>query len=235
MALEYLSPEKLKMTEVDGTYFEKAYQILQNHPLVQKDKMAVLGLCFGSAITLTMTAYSRVIKPQCCVCISGSHAIPVDKCLFEVFEDIKKLNGKIQVNEDNHLIHRNTILPIPSDPALKVDVGRIKCPLLLVNGTDDQNWATVESAEDMEMMMKKAGNRQLLTVLTYPDAGHLIEPPYTPHFRATNFLLHKMNEKVVMLWGGQTKPHAYAQEDSWKKILAFFREHLYGSSVKAKL
>nr|NP_001020658.2 acyl-CoA thioesterase 15 precursor [Danio rerio]AAI24587.1 Si:dkeyp-89c11.3 [Danio rerio] len=235
MALEYISPGELKKTDVDNTYFEKAYQILQNHPLVQKDKIAMLGLCFGSVITFSMTVYSSVIKPQCCVCISGSHVVPVNKCMFEVFEDIKKLMGKVQENEDKHIVTREIILPIPSDPALKADVGRIKCPLLLVNGTDDQNWATNESAEDIKMMMEKAGNRHLLTVLTYPDAGHLIEPPYTPHFRATNFLLHDMKVKVVMLWGGQTKPHAYAQEDSWKKILAFFQEHLYGSNVKAKL
>uniref|UniRef100_UPI003F66FF11 acyl-CoA thioesterase 14 isoform 2 n=1 Tax=Danio rerio TaxID=7955 RepID=UPI003F66FF11 len=235
MALEYLAPAMLKLTDVNNTYFEKAYQILQNHPLVQKDKMAMLGLSFGSAITFSMTAYSRVIKPQCCVCISGSHVVPVDKCLFKVIEDFTGLVDKVPVNEDNHLIHRDMLLPIPSDPALKVDVGRIKCPLLLVNGTDDQNWPTVESAEDIEMIMEKAGNRHLLTVLTYPDAGHLIEPPYTPHFRASNFILYDTKKKVVMLWGGQTKPHAYAQEDSWKKILAFLQEHLYSSNVKAKL
>lgn len=43
---------------------------------------------------------------------------------------------------------------------------------------------------------------------------------------------------VVMLWGGKTKPHAYAQEDAWEKILAFLWQHLYFSSnftVKAKL
>ena len=28
-------------------------------------------------------------------------------------------------------------------------MGRIECPLLLVNGDDDQNWATTESAEDV--------------------------------------------------------------------------------------
>lgn len=38
-------------------------------------------------------------------------------------------------------------------------------------------------------MMDKAGNGHLLTVLSYPGAGHLIEPPYTPHTRASNFKL----------------------------------------------
>lgn len=35
--------------------------------------------------------------------------------------------------------------------------------------------------------MKKAGNDHLLTLVQYPEAGHLLEPPYTPHFRATRF------------------------------------------------
>ncbi|XP_051974137.1 peroxisomal succinyl-coenzyme A thioesterase-like [Xyrauchen texanus] len=238
LALEYLTPDELKTTDVDSSYFEEAYQILQNNPKVQRNRMAMLGLSFGSAITLTMVAYSKVIKPQCCVCISGSHVVPVDKSIFKVFEEIKKNMSKIRVNKDNHVIQRDLILPIPSDPTLKIDVGRIKCPVLLVNAGDDQNWPTVESAEDMEMMMEMAGNRHLLEVLTYPDAGHLIEPPYTPHFRSTNFILQEMKEKIVMLWGGQTKPHAYAQEDAWEKILSFLQKHLYFSSnsaVKAKL
>lgn len=48
--------------------------------------------------------------------------------------------------------------------------------------------------------MEKAGNRHLLTVLTYPGAGHLIEPPYTPHFRASNFILQEMKEKSKHAW-----------------------------------
>ncbi|XP_051974143.1 peroxisomal succinyl-coenzyme A thioesterase-like [Xyrauchen texanus] len=238
LALEYLIPDELRTAGVDSSYFEEAYQILQNHPKVHKDCMAMLGLSFGSAITISMVAYSKVIKPKCCVCISGSHVVPVNKSLFEVFEEMKKHVNKLQMNEDNQIIHRNLILPIPSDPTLKVDVGRIKCPILLVNADDDQSWASVESAEDMEMMMEMAGNRHLLEVLTYPCAGHLIEPPYTPHFRASNFILQDTKEKIVMLWGGQTKPHAYAQEDAWEKILSFLQKHLYFSSnsaVKAKL
>lgn len=39
----------------------------------------------------------------------------------------------------------------------------------------------------MKEMMEQAGNGHLLTVLSYPNTGHLIEPPYTPHFRSSNF------------------------------------------------
>ncbi|MGL5902968.1 MAG: acyl-CoA thioester hydrolase/BAAT C-terminal domain-containing protein [Cetobacterium sp.] len=46
-------------------------------------------------------------------------------------------------------------------------------------------------------MMEKAGKSQLLEVLTYPESGHLIEPPYSPHFRATNFNLQLTKQKGI--------------------------------------
>ncbi|XP_039523842.1 peroxisomal succinyl-coenzyme A thioesterase-like [Pimephales promelas] len=226
MALDYFAPKGLRMQDVDIAYFEKAYQILKNHPLVQTDQLAVLGLSFGSIVTLSIVAYSNVIKPQCCVSINGSHLIPFDQNLFEIIEEMKKNVDKLRGNDKNQVVHRDIFFSTSPDPPAKVDVGRIKCPLLLVTAGDDQAVPAVECAEDMEMMMEKAGSRHLVEVLTYPGAGHLIEPPYSPHFRATNFNLYLTKQKVVMLWGGQTQSHAYAQEDSWNKILAFLREHL---------
>uniref|UniRef100_A0AAY5ES93 Acyl-CoA thioesterase 19 n=1 Tax=Electrophorus electricus TaxID=8005 RepID=A0AAY5ES93_ELEEL len=231
MALEYLSPSNLKKVQVNVNYFETAYQILQNHAMVQRDRLALLGLSFGSSVTFFMAAYSKIIQPQCCVCVSGCHIPVIKSSVEETFDD---LNNKIRI-ENNQLIWRDVILPIPTDPTLKVDVGQITCPVLLVVGGDDQNWPTLESAEDIQQIMEKAGNRHLLQVLIYPSAGHLIEPPYSPHHRATNFIVQEGKNKVVLLWGGQAKPHADAQEDSWEKILAFLQQHLYHATPQAKL
>ncbi|KAF7694092.1 acyl-CoA thioesterase 18 [Silurus meridionalis] len=230
-ALEYLSIDEKK--DINTTYFEEAYQIMQEHPMVQRDRLALVGLSFGASVALSMAAYSSLIKPQCCICISGSHVTPVRNTLSEVYKDLNRMLYKMRV-EDNQVIWRDIILPIPKDLTKKVDVGRIRCPLLLVVGDDDQNWATLESAEDIERMTEVAGNRHLLKVLVYPGAGHLIEPPYTPHHRATNFMVYGKH-KVIMLWGGQTKQHAYAQEDSWEKMLDFLHQHLRCAAPQARL
>lgn len=37
----------------------------------------------------------------------------------------------------------------------------------------------------MEETLRAAGKHQLFTCLSYPGAGHLIEPPYTPNSRAS--------------------------------------------------
>ena len=50
-------------------------------------------------------------------------------------------------------------------------------------------WLVLDLISDPQIAqkMKAAGKEHLLTSLLYPDAGHLIEPPFSPHFRATRF------------------------------------------------
>ena len=71
----------------------------------------------------------------------------------------------------------------------------------------------------------------MCNILRYPSAGHVIEPPYTP-------LCYSQFEPVVraivdnphIIWGGESKSHAQAQEDSWSNILAFLRKHMAQAS-----
>uniref|UniRef100_A0A8C9Y2P0 Uncharacterized protein n=1 Tax=Sander lucioperca TaxID=283035 RepID=A0A8C9Y2P0_SANLU len=220
LALEYFAPGELKSSDLEFNYFETAFNIVKDHPQVMPDKVGIFGLSLGAILTLLLAAESSIIK--------------VIGLMGRIICDGRR-SPKIRLDENNYEIWRDMGLPIPDDLADKIDVGRINCPVMVVNSHDDQNWATVESSEDMAQMMRAAGNLHLLTRLYYPDAGHLIEPPYTPHFRATKFVKDK-KEKVILLWGGQTKPHSDAQEDSWKKILAFLEQNLYSSpTLKAKM
>ncbi|XP_044211586.1 peroxisomal succinyl-coenzyme A thioesterase-like [Thunnus albacares] len=235
LALDYLTPKVTLETGkmVDNQYFETAYRVLQQHPQVLSSRIAMLGLSFGTCIALKMAAYSQVVKLRCVVGISGSHVQPVDGSVKEILEYFQRNAEKTRFNEENQVIWRDLTLPIPTDPALKVDVGRLQCPVMLVVAEDDQNWPASESAQDIKEMMEQAGNSHLLTILSYPNAGHLIEPPYTPHFRASSFKTVGQGQMLMALWGGDTVPHARAQEDAWRKMLAFLQENLYSSTKPA--
>uniref|UniRef100_A0A3P8TS62 Acyl-CoA thioesterase 17 n=1 Tax=Amphiprion percula TaxID=161767 RepID=A0A3P8TS62_AMPPE len=124
-------------------------------------------------------------------------------------------------------------LYLAADSTVVKVVKQITSPLLLVSGCDDQNWPSFETAEDINQTMRAAGNDHLLSRLDYPDSGHLIEPPFSPHFRASTFVTTN-KRKAMILWGGKTKPHSDAQEDSWRKILSFLQQHLC-CSLNAKL
>ncbi|XP_039882516.1 peroxisomal succinyl-coenzyme A thioesterase-like isoform X2 [Simochromis diagramma] len=203
MAIDYLTAKITMETGkmVDNQYFETAYRVLQQHPQVCGSKIAMIGLSFGTSITLKMAVYSEVIKLSAAVCISGSHVQPVDGSVGQILALLYKNGDKTRFSEKNEVIWRDLLLPIPTDPSLKVNI---------------------------KEMMARAGNSHLLTVLSYPNAGHLIEPPYTPHARSSNFKTAKMSEKMMCLWGGQTVEHSRAQEDAWKKMVVFLRENLYG-------
>ncbi|XP_076588528.1 peroxisomal succinyl-coenzyme A thioesterase-like [Chaetodon auriga] len=235
LALDYLTPKITMETGkmVTNDYFETAYRVLEQHPQIIGSRIAMFGLSLGTSMTLKMAAYSKVMKLRCVVCVGASHVQPVVGSVQELLDYSQKNAGKTRINEDNQVIYRNLMLPIPTDPAFKVDVGRLQCPLLLVVGEDDQNWPAYEAAMDMKDMMERAGNSHLLTILLYPNAGHLIEPPYSPHTRFGAFRTVNTREKVVALWGGEMVAHSRAQEDAWRKTLVFLREHLYSTNPGA--
>ncbi|XP_053199983.1 bile acid-CoA:amino acid N-acyltransferase-like [Scomber japonicus] len=236
LALEYFSPGELQTADLQFRYFETAFDIVKDHPQVIPDRVGIFGLSLGSIIALKLAAESTLVKPRCCVCVSGNHFFPTGATINAISDLMVKNAHKTRIDENDHHIWRDMCLPISSDMSEKVDARQINCPMLLVNGLDDQNTAAVEAADDIALMMHEAGKDHLLTRLHYPDTGHLIEPPYSPHFRATKFIVSSTKAKVILLWGGQTKPHSDAQEDSWRKILTFLQQHLYSSlSAKAKL
>ncbi|XP_013855157.1 acyl-coenzyme A thioesterase 4 [Austrofundulus limnaeus] len=231
MTIDYMTCKFTMETgkHVGNDYFETAYRVLSQHPQILGSRIAMLGLSLGTSITLRMAVYSEVVKLRCAVCISGSHVQPPDGSVMDILSYFNTNIEKTRI-ENNEVIWRDLLLPIPSDPTSKVEMGRLQCPLLLIVGEDDQNWCTYESAMDMKEMMERAGNSHLLTLLFYPNAGHLIEPPYSPHARASLFKGLGTGQKFMVLWGGQTLEHSRAQEDSWKKMLVFLKENLYGGT-----
>uniref|UniRef100_A0A3Q3AWH5 Uncharacterized protein n=1 Tax=Kryptolebias marmoratus TaxID=37003 RepID=A0A3Q3AWH5_KRYMA len=76
----------------------------------------------------------------------------------------------------------------------------------------------------IEETLRAAGKSHLFTRLSYPGAGHLIEPPYAPNVRESMWTYKP--KKLFTMWGGHPAPHAAAQEDVWKKILDFMETNL---------
>ncbi|KAM8739952.1 peroxisomal succinyl-coenzyme A thioesterase-like isoform 2-T3 [Acanthopagrus schlegelii] len=237
LAMDYFNSQELESADLEFKYFETAFNIIQEHPQVIPDRVGILGLSLGSLVTMHIAVESSVVKPRCCICVSGSHFYPLDRTIMEVIMAPKSNSHLLRVDENNHHVWRDMWLHLLNEPGKKMDVGKINCPILLVNGQDDQNVPAHECAEDIALLMNAAGNGHLLSRVLYPGTGHLIEPPYSPHFRASNFKAAGVATKTVMLlWGGQTKPHSDAQEDAWKKILSFLQHNLYSStSLRAKL
>lgn len=92
---------------------------------------------------------------------------------------------------------------------------------LFIVGEDDKNINSKAYAEQATEQLRR-NRKNNWTLLSYPGAGHLLEPPYSPLCCASK--VSKFH--LVMNWGGEAAPHAVAQEHSWKEILKFLRKHL---------
>ncbi|XP_014880202.1 acyl-coenzyme A thioesterase 1-like isoform X1 [Poecilia latipinna] len=158
MALDYLTCKYTMETGkiVEQDYFEMAYKFLQKHPKVLGSRIAMLGLSLGTSVILKIAVHSQIMKLRCAVCVSGSHVQPMDGFLKEILDYFSKNSGNTHFTKDNEVVWRDLLLPIPTDLSLKVDVGKLQCPLMLVVGEDDQNWCAYESAMDVSFLTLKS-------------------------------------------------------------------------------
>ncbi|KAI1891091.1 hypothetical protein AGOR_G00160330 [Albula goreensis] len=219
-------PGPLNEINVGDSYLQAAFELLQDHTQVCGDRVAIIGLSFGVFLTLRM-ATQLPINPRCIIGING----PIG-CVNEP----QQVDGKVvgfggsetffSFTESSFVTFKDVNKPSVIPPHLKAQVENLRCPLLLVSGEDDWSCSAVEHGDEVEERLRAAGKAHLLTRLSYPGAGHLIEPPYTPNVRSSLWTAKPI--KVMTLWGGHPGPHAAAQEDAWKKILEFLDCHLRG-------
>ncbi|XP_018554566.1 peroxisomal succinyl-coenzyme A thioesterase isoform X1 [Lates calcarifer] len=209
---------------VGDSYFKSAFHLLQDHHQVCADRIGIIGLSFGVYLTLRL-ATNIGVKPSCLICINGPVGSTIklsdDDGRTENFEGDQKY---WMYDDQGHVSFRAVSLPANLSPESKVKIENLTCPLMYIVGEDDLSSSSIENADLIEETLRAAGKSQLFTRLSYPGAGHLIEPPYSPNSRAS--LWSVKPKKLITLWGGHLAPHAAAQEDAWKKILDFMENNL---------
>ena len=224
---------------VDMDYFEEAANWLSNHPNVSPHGIGVYSICLGSWISLLMASL-KMNDLKTVVAIS-----PVVVAWSLPFQYKGKVSNVIplehakKISTEDGSIWRHSFSTVTDCkpqvskyPAI-TPVENISCPVLLVFGSDDL-YANTDFATDLIFNRLKAhGKGHLCSILHYTKAGHLIEPPYTPHCYASfSGISAKWAGVNYLVYGGEMKPHAKAQEDAWPKILNFLRRNLqYSSSL----
>ncbi|XP_038552440.1 acyl-coenzyme A thioesterase 1-like isoform X1 [Micropterus salmoides] len=228
LALAYIGHKELpgpqNTLNVGDSYFQAAFHLLQGHQQVCADRVGIIGLSFGGYLTLRLATQTGV-KPSCLICINGPVGsvvkLPDVDGSSGLFDSEKKY---WRYDDQGHASFREVSLPANIAPENKVKLEHLPCPLMYILGEDDLSTSSIENANLIEETLRAAGKSQLFTCLSYPGAGHLIEPPYAPNSRASMWSVKP--EKLITLWGGHLAPHAAAQEDAWKKILDFMESHL---------
>ena len=227
LALAYFAHDDLPktLTGVDLSYFHEAVYWMLNHPKVSTGGIGLMGISKGADYIISLAIQRTDIKAI--VWISGAHAISGMPMKFNgKSSDFLKFEPEhAKLTADGVLCFRDCYPPEPLDKpgrSAVFPVERMEGSVLLVCGMDDQSWNSEDMAERILKRMERHGKGSQCTLLKYPGAGHLIEPPFTPMCRHSYNKVYKMGFE----WGGETKGHSIAQKDSWAKIIKFFRSSL---------
>jgi BAAT / Acyl-CoA thioester hydrolase C terminal/Acyl-CoA thioester hydrolase/BAAT N-terminal region len=107
-------------------------------------------------------------------------------------------------------------LEAPDAASAAIPVEHIAGPVLLISGTDDQIWPS--SIYVQRIMARLTTHRHAYrdVSLCYQGAGHMILWPYRPTVTSAAPF-----GAMTLELGGSLRSYAFADEDSWPKVLAF--------------
>ena len=190
LALAFLGYEDQPLcpSSVNLDYFEEAANWLISHTKVLPHGIGMYAISYGSWIALLIASY-QLAPIKAVVAIS-----PLVIAFLHPFQLKGRVSDMIPLNEskvvssekgsiwrfaqqtDINYMNPTTI----SKYSAITPVENINCPVMLVSGTGDLNVPTDFTVKFIIDRLKENGKEHLCTNLRYPQAGHLIEPPYSP-------------------------------------------------------
>ncbi|XP_069866915.1 bile acid-CoA:amino acid N-acyltransferase-like [Dipodomys merriami] len=224
LALAYHSYDDLPfvLEKVDLEYFEEAANLLLRHPKVLGPGIGIVSICRGAEIGLSLAIHLKQVTAT--VLINGPNFI-ID--VPHIYRDkiIKPTPFSLHL-QSNDVFGFAEFYRVYAETGCKdsryfLPIEKAQGHFLFIVGEDDKNINSKLHAEQAKEQLRRHGKNNW-TLLSYPGAGHLIEPPYTPLCRAS-----KLSSLTTAIhWGGEVIPHAAAQEHSWQEIQKFLRKHL---------
>lgn len=215
-------PKHLELVPLET--FDRALAWLKTQPEVDPNRVAIAGVSKGAeAALLVATRHpelrgvfagvpSSVVWPGI---VFGKlktksswtlHGRPLPVVPYGPFR-FKMLLGDVGSVYTDGLKH------LSSHPDAEIAIEKIKAPVLLICGESDKLWPSCTMSRQLE-----ARGGPNVTVLAYPNAGHLsVGPPLhedDPLYKKLGFL------------GGTPAGNNAARADGWTKLLAFARASL---------
>lgn len=126
-------------------------------------------------------------------------------------------NGSYHVGQDLVAMYREGLAAIDEHPDAVIPIETATAPYLLVCGEADVLWPACEMSEQIRERSDSLGGPPV-TVLSYPDAGHLGVGPPVPADSPMRDGLDQV--------GGSVEGNADARADSWPQVVAFLRQNL---------
>ena len=211
---EYFKPEGAEklpdtLTKVPLEYFEGAIGWLKQKRSVRDDRIGVLGHSRGGELALLLGAHYPGLKAV--ISYVGSGVVVSSP---EGDEPAWTYRGRevprVPYDEDPSRITGR------QEQMAEIPVERTNGPILLFAAGDDQIWPSAHLSKIAMDRLVRYDHPYEDQLVDYPDAGHLIQAPYTP------------TAPLSGTFGGSARANAEADEDSWGKVLVLLNGSLKG-------
>ncbi|RVE61202.1 hypothetical protein OJAV_G00168360 [Oryzias javanicus] len=212
----------LKMLHLDP--FEEAIIFLQQQPKVGSKQIGIVSKSKAADVALSLAAF--VAGVEAVVWISGcsaNTAIPLFYRKRQILPALM-LDSKRLITTQSGAVIVKYAVPDPLKEENRdtlVPVEQANTHFLFVASEDDLSLDSRAFMIEMMERLQRLGKKNFDSVC-YPKAGHFLEPPYGP------FCPSSLNRfvKNISLWGGESRAHAAAEVDMWKKIQEFLKSHV---------
>ncbi|HEX5546792.1 MAG TPA: acyl-CoA thioester hydrolase/BAAT C-terminal domain-containing protein [Ktedonobacterales bacterium] len=238
LALAYFGAEGLppRLADIPLEYFEAALDWMAARPEVRGGRCALLGTSRGAELALLLGATFPQVGAVVAYAPSGvlwgavgasgpawtyrGEPLPVvpDRVPPELDAAI---SAREPISAAEWYLHN-----LEDEAALgsaTIAVERIAGPVLLISGEDDQMWPSTLMAERIMRRLAEHHFTWPYRHLRYPDAGHLLSPPWQP--TTVNSRRHP-TVGATFAYGGTPAGQAHANADSWRKVLEWLGAHM---------
>jgi dienelactone hydrolase len=238
MALAYFHADGLPehLEDIPLEYFENAITWLKSQPEVMADKIHLHGASKGGELTLVLAsiypdefATAVALVPSC---VTGAGLPDVTKASWTLkglrlpaaptpskADVLKQLETRKVV--DLVEIYLSKMQDRKAFESASIAVEKIKCPLLLISGSDDRMWPSKLYCEKVMQRLDHHQSSIYRDHICYEGAGHMM----MPNAKAiTKPIIHPVTHFTYEV-GGTPERQAFANNDAWKRILDFMRRH----------
>ncbi|MBS0628590.1 MAG: acyl-CoA thioesterase/BAAT N-terminal domain-containing protein [Verrucomicrobia bacterium] len=213
---------------VELEYFERAFQWLQNHPRLN-GKISIWGVSRGAELALLLgsmfpdfidrivaVAPSSVVLSPNAWLYKGESVLPPAPFVVDFHNDFENDFG---VRETPHIqrthFERGIFLERERFEQASIPVEKIKCPIMLISGGDDQLGPSSFYAKQIFARLAKFHSKIERIHLDYPKAGHFISFPYIPRVN----LFFDTGRWINV--GGTPLADELASRDAWEHTIEF--------------
>ena len=188
--------------------------------------LGVIGISKGAEIALHMASYNHKIKA--CVSINAFSVYFNGHNTYKG-RDLKVFTPTLDdfTITDKEAVFIKETLNLKKYLTYAVPVDRSKASFFILHSTDDLLCDPNQSLKIAKKILK-SGNHNCMLKL-YPGAGHSLDPPFTPLCRT----VYHPKYQLALVYGGERRLHAKAQQQAWRDILEYFSES-FGNSTGYK-